>query len=161
MARSLNKVQLIGNLGADPEVRHLESGVNVANIRIATTETYTDKTSGQKIDKTDWHRVVLWRGLATIAEQYMHKGDQVYVEGKIRNRSYEKDGVTHYITEIYADNVLLLGGKPSSQNNAGTNQNTTSNQPVQNPVNNTVSENKQEQGYTDISEMGQDDDLPF
>jgi len=161
MAKSLNKVQLIGNLGADPEVRHLENDLNVATISIATTESYTDRSTGQKIDKTEWHRVTLWRGLASIAEQYMHKGDSVYVEGKIRNRSYEKDGITRYVTEIIAENVLLLGGRSGAQNTSGTSQNSASNQPVQNPVNNTVSENNQEQGYTDISEMGQDDDLPF
>ena len=91
MAGSVNKVILVGNLGADPEVRALEGGVTLARLSIATTETYTDRNSGEKISNTEWHRVVLWRGLASIAEKYLRKGSQVYVEGKLKTRSYEDE----------------------------------------------------------------------
>lgn len=111
MAGSVNKVILVGNLGADPEVRTLEGGVTLARISIATTETYKDRNTGERKSNTEWHRVVLWRGLASIAEQYLRKGMQVYVEGKIRNRSYEDENkVMRYTTEIVADNMTMLGG---------------------------------------------------
>jgi single-strand DNA-binding protein len=106
---SLNKVQLIGNLGKDPEVRAIPSGAKVANFSIATTETYTGK-DGQKSDKTEWHNIVLWRGLADIAEKYLRKGSQVYIEGKLQTRSWDdKDGQKRYTTEIIADNLVMLG----------------------------------------------------
>lgn len=112
MAGSVNKVILVGNLGADPEVRALEGGVTLARLSIATTETYTDRNSGEKISNTEWHRVVLWRGLASIAEKYLRKGSQVYVEGKLKTRSYEDENkVKHYTTEIVADNMTMLGGR--------------------------------------------------
>lgn len=117
MAGSVNKVILVGNLGADPEVRTLEGGVTLARISIATTETYKDRNTGERKSNTEWHRVVLWRGLASIAEQYLRKGMQVYVEGKIRNRSYEDENkVMRYTTEIVADNMTMLGG--GSRDNA-------------------------------------------
>ena len=120
MARSVNKVILVGNLGKDPEVRHLESGAAVANFSLATSESYKDRNSGELITNTDWHNIVLWRGLADIAEKYLHKGDKVYIEGKIRNRSYQdQEGVTKYITEIVGDNLVMMG-KP--EGNAGNNQ---------------------------------------
>ena len=105
----INKVILIGNLGKDPEVRSLEGGAKVATFTLATTEYY--KKDGQRTEQTEWHNIVLWRGLADIAEQYLHKGNTVYIEGKIRNRKYEKDGQTRYISEIVADNLTMLGGK--------------------------------------------------
>jgi single-strand DNA-binding protein len=106
---SLNKVQLIGNLGKDPEVRAIPSGAKVANFSIATTETYTGK-DGQKSDKTEWHNIVLWRGLAEVAEKYLRKGSQVYIEGKLQTRSWDdKDGQKRYTTEIIADNLVMLG----------------------------------------------------
>ena len=108
----VNKVILVGRLGKDPEVRNLESGATVANFSMATTETYKDKTTGERKEITEWHNVVLWRGLADIAAKYLHKGDQVYIEGKLRTRSWEKDNVTRYTTEILGDNLTLLGGKP-------------------------------------------------
>lgn len=109
---SLNRVQLIGNLGKDPEVRAIPSGAKVANFSIATTESYTGK-DGQKQDKTEWHNIVLWRGLADIAEKYLRKGSQVYIDGKLSTRSWDdKDGQKRYITEIIADNLVMLG-KPT------------------------------------------------
>ena len=117
----VNKVILIGNLGKDPEVRHLESGASVANFPIATTESYKDK-NGNRQDQTEWHNIVLWRGLATIAEKYLKKGSQVYIEGKLRSRSWEdKDGNTRYITEVMGDNLTMLGGG-SREQTAGSTQ---------------------------------------
>ncbi|TXH24122.1 MAG: single-stranded DNA-binding protein [Cyclobacteriaceae bacterium] len=107
----VNKVILVGRLGKDPEVRNLENGATVANFTMATSETYRDKTTGERKEITEWHNVVLWRGLADIAAKYLHKGDQVYIEGKLRTRSWEKEGVTRYTTEIVGDNMTLLGSR--------------------------------------------------
>lgn len=110
----VNKVILVGNLGKDPEVRHLENGAAVANFSIATTESYKDK-SGNRQDQTEWHNIVLWRGLAQIAEKYLKKGSQIYVEGKLRTRSWQdKDGNTRYTTEIVGDQMTMLGGRSNS-----------------------------------------------
>ena len=100
---------LIGNLGADPEVRHLQNGAAVANFRLATSETFKDKTTGEKREQTEWHNVVAWRGLAEITERFLRKGSKVYVEGKLRNRQWQdKDGNTRYTTEIVADEMTML-----------------------------------------------------
>jgi single-strand DNA-binding protein len=116
MAGSVNKVILIGNLGKDPEVRHLESGAAVANFSIATSESYTDRNTGQRVENTDWHNIVLWRGLAEIAEKYLKKGHKVYVEGKLRTRSWQdKDGNTRYTTEVVGDNMTMLSKADSTQ----------------------------------------------
>jgi single-strand DNA-binding protein len=107
----VNKVILIGNLGKDPEVRHLESGATVANFSLATSESYKDRNSGERKTVTEWHNIVVWRGLAEIAEKYLKKGSQVYIEGKLRTRSWDdKDGNTRYTTEVLADNMTMLGG---------------------------------------------------
>jgi len=120
MAGSVNKVILIGNLGQDPEVRHLESGASVANFSIATTETYTDRNTGEKKSTTDWHNIVVWRGLAKVVEQYVKKGHKIYVEGKLRTRSWQdKEGNTRYTTEVVADNMTMLGSPQGNQNNGG------------------------------------------
>ncbi len=109
----VNKVILVGNLGKDPEVRHLDSGVAVANFSLATTENYKNK-EGERVSQTEWHNVVLWRGLAEVAEKYLKKGSSVYIEGKIKNRKWEdKEGNTRYNTEILADNLTMLGAKPA------------------------------------------------
>ncbi|MBT5273795.1 MAG: single-stranded DNA-binding protein [Flavobacteriales bacterium] len=111
----VNKVILIGNLGKDPEVRYLDNGVAVANFSLATTENYKNK-EGERVSQTEWHNIVLWRGLAEVAEKWLKKGSSVYVEGKIRTRKWEdKDGNTRYSTEILGDNMTMLGGKPSSE----------------------------------------------
>lgn len=109
----VNKVILLGNLGKDPVVRRLENGTPVATFSIATSETYKDK-EGNKQSKTEWHNIVLWRGLAEIAEKYLKKGDKVYVEGKLTTRSYEQEGVTKYLTEIVGENMTLLTPKGTS-----------------------------------------------
>lgn len=107
----VNKVILVGHLGKDPEVRHLENGVNVASFSLATTETITNK-SGERQDLTEWHNIVVWRGLADVAEKYLRKGKLIYLEGKIRTRSWEdKEGVKRYTTEVVADTFTMLGKK--------------------------------------------------
>lgn len=115
----VNKVILIGNLGADPEVRHLQNGASVANFRLATSETFKDRQTGERREQTEWHNVVAWRGLAEITEKYLHKGSKVYVEGKLRTRQWQdKDNNTRYTTEIVADEMTLLdrasGGEGSA-----------------------------------------------
>ncbi len=106
---SVNKVILVGNVGKDPEIRHLDSGVSVANFPLATSESYTAK-NGEKVTTTEWHNIVLWRGLAEVAEKYVTKGRQLYIEGRIRTRNYDdKDGNKRYITEIYGDTMQMLG----------------------------------------------------
>ncbi|HRN42597.1 MAG TPA: single-stranded DNA-binding protein [Vicingus sp.] len=108
----INKVILLGNLGKDPEIRYLEGGTAVANFTLATSENYKDKTTGERKTITEWHNVVLWRGLAEITEKYLKKGNQVYIEGKLRTRSWQdKDGNTRYTTEIVAENMQMIGRK--------------------------------------------------
>ena len=111
----VNKVILVGNLGKDPEIKHLDSGVSVANFSLANTESYKNK-EGERVSQTEWHNVVLWRGLADVAEKYLRKGNSVYVEGKIHNRRWEDaDGNTRYATDIVAEKMTMLGGRPSSE----------------------------------------------
>ncbi len=107
MAKSLNRVTLLGNLGRDPEVRTTPSGATVCNFSIATTESYKDKND-QWQEVTDWHNVVFWNRQAEVAGQYLKKGSKVYIEGKLKTRSYEKDGVTRYVTEVMGNNLVLL-----------------------------------------------------
>ncbi len=114
----VNKVILIGNLGKDPEVRNLESGATVANFTMATTETYKDKTTGEKKEITEWHNIVLWSSLAEVAAKYLHKGDMIYIEGKLRTRSWEKEGVTRYITEVLGNTMNMLSTRRTSSDNA-------------------------------------------
>mgnify|MGYP001131379409 FL=1 len=112
MARGVNKVILVGNLGADPETRYLPSGSAVTNIRIATSESWKDKTSGEQQERTEWHNVVFFGRLAEIAAEYLRKGSQVYVEGSLRTRKWEgKDGVERYTTETVASEMQMLGGR--------------------------------------------------
>ena len=114
---SVNKVILIGNVGKDPDVRYLDSGVAVATFSLATTERgYTLQNGTQVPDRTEWHNIVLWRGLAQTAEKYVHKGDKLYIEGKIRSRSYDdQNGVKRSIVEIFADNMQMLTPRGASQ----------------------------------------------
>jgi len=122
----VNKVILVGNLGKDPEVRYLDNGVAVANFSLATTENYKNK-EGERVSQTEWHNIVLWRGLAEVAEKYLVKGSSVYLEGKIKTRKWEdKEGVTRYSTEILGDNMTMLGGKSSAQKTSEENISSTS-----------------------------------
>ena len=110
MARGLNKATLIGNLGQDPDIRHTQNGLAVANLTVATSESWTDRNSGKKVDKTEWHRIVLWDKLAEVAGQYLHKGDKVYIEGKLQTRKWtDQAGTDRYTTEIVGQQLLMLG----------------------------------------------------
>jgi len=112
MARGVNKVILVGNLGNDPETRYMPSGDAVTNISVATTESWKDKQSGEQKEKTEWHRVVMFRRLGEIAAEYLRKGSQVYIEGKLRtNKWKDRDGNDRYTTEIIADEMQMLGGR--------------------------------------------------
>lgn len=117
---SVNKVILVGHLGADPELRTFSNGDPVCSLRIATTDTWKDKASGEKREATEWHRVVLYRKLAEIANQYLRKGAQVYIEGRIRTRKWQdKDGQDRYTTEIEANEMTMLGNKAQTATNSG------------------------------------------
>lgn len=119
MARGVNKVILVGTCGQDPEVRYLPNGNAVANLSLATSEQWTDKQTGQKVEKTEWHRVSLFGKVAEIAGEYLRKGSQVYIEGKLQTREWEKDGIKRYTTEIVVDmrgTMQLLGGRPQGDN---------------------------------------------
>jgi len=144
----VNKVILVGRLGADPEVRTLEGGTKVASIRLATTERYKDKNGNQQ-ESTEWHNVVLWRGLADITEKYLKKGDQLYVEGRIKTRKWtDQNGQDRYTTDIVANEMTMLGGSGGTSSGGGQSQSST---PQQNQVN-----EPQGSSLDDI-----DDDLPF
>lgn len=113
---SVNKVIIVGNLGRDPETRYMPNGEAVTNIAVATTESWKDKTSGEKKELTEWHRITFYRKLAEIAGQYLKKGSSVYIEGKLQTRKWaDKDGVERYTTEIISDSMQMLGGKQESQ----------------------------------------------
>ncbi len=115
MAGSVNKVILIGNVGRDPEIRRLENGIVIASFSIATSETYLDKTTNERKENTDWHNIVMYRGLAEIAEKYVHKGDKLYVEGKLRTRSWnDLNGNPRYTTEVVTEEMTMLSPKRDS-----------------------------------------------
>lgn len=117
----VNKVILIGNLGKDPEVKYLENNVAVAKFPLATSETWKDRTTGEKKEHTEWHNIVLWRGLAEVVEKYLKKGQKVYIEGKLKTRSWEdKDGNKRYTTEIVADNMTMLSPKDGGESTEST-----------------------------------------
>jgi single-strand DNA-binding protein len=112
MARGLNKVLIIGHLGADPDTRYMPSGKAVTNLRVATSEQWKDKETGDPMERTEWHSVVLYDKLGEIAAEYLRKGSQVYLEGKLRTRKWEdKEGKDRYTTEVIADQLLMLGGR--------------------------------------------------
>jgi single-strand DNA-binding protein len=117
---SVNKIILIGNVGKDPDVRYFDNGGAVANLTLATTERgYTAANGTQVPDRTEWHNIVLWRGLAEIAEKYVRKGTKIYVEGKVRTRTYDDaQGIKRYVTEVWGDQMELLSSKPENSNTA-------------------------------------------
>lgn len=149
----VNKVILVGRLGKEPEVRNLDNGATVANFTIATSESYKDKTTGEKKEVTEWHNIVLWRGLAEIAQKYLHKGDLVYIEGKLRTRSWEKEGVTRYTTEVVADNMTMLGSRGNSGGGGGYSSGGDSA--------NRGTERAASESYTTPAADNSTDDLPF
>nr|MBR2110957.1 single-stranded DNA-binding protein [Alistipes sp.] len=105
----INKVILVGNVGLDPEVRTLETGVKVARVRLATTERIFNRQTNETTEHTEWHTITLWRGLAEVVDKFVRKGSQLYIEGRLRSREWERDGQKHYATEIVADDMKLLG----------------------------------------------------
>lgn len=119
MARGINKVIIVGNLGADPDVRYSASGSAVTRINVATTDAWRDKQSGEQQERTEWHRVVFFGRLAEIAGEYLKKGQQVYIEGALRTSSYEKEGQTHYSTDIIAKEMQMLGGRSGAAKTEG------------------------------------------
>ena len=120
MARGVNKVILIGNLGADPETRSMPSGMTVANIRVATSESWKDKQSGEQKERTEWHHVAMFGRLGEIAGEYLRKGSQVYIEGSLRTRKWQdKEGRDRYTTEVIADEMQMLGGRSGSGGSGG------------------------------------------
>lgn len=151
---SINKVILVGNVGKDPEIRHLDSGVAVANFPLATSENYTAK-NGDKVESTEWHNIVAWRGLAEVVEKYVTKGRQLYIEGKIKTRSWEdKEGNKRYTTEVVADVMQMLGTRQDNQPNNKPESSYDSNQ--SGGSNDFASASEPE-----TDDQGGDDDLPF
>jgi len=144
----INKVILLGNVGKDPEIKYFDNESSVANFSLATSETYTNK-NGEKVTNTEWHNVQAWRGLAKIVEKYVKKGDLIYIEGRIKTRSYDdKDGNKKYITEILADEMKMLGSR-GNKDNVGYNSVSS------NSISNSVQDNVSVDSGNDI------DDLPF
>ena len=123
MARGINKVILVGNLGNDPETRFMPNGNPVTNISIATSESWKDKQSGQQQERTEWHRIVFFNRLAEIAGEYLKKGSKVYIEGALRTRQWDKEGQKHYSTEIIANEMQMLDGRSDGGMGGGFNQN--------------------------------------
>ncbi len=151
---SLNKVILIGNLGADPEVKHFENGGSLARFPIATSESYTNR-NGEQVTQTEWHNIIVRGGLVDVVSKYLHKGDKVYVEGRIRTRSWQDQSTkeTRYTTEIMTDNFMMLGGKPSG-GNAGQNMGNEQRPAASNSDTSSA-------GSFETSGNEQEDDLPF
>ena len=183
MARGVNKVILVGTCGQDPEVRYLPNGNAVTNLSLATSEQWTDKQTGQKVEKTEWHRVSMFGKVAEIAGEYLRKGSQVYIEGKLQTREWEKDGIKRYTTEIVVDmqgTMQLLGGRPQGdqQNQGGGNnyqqQQSAPRQQAQRPAPQQQQQQQQQQPQRDSRPAPQqqapqpapdfdsfDDDIPF
>ncbi|MFV0544342.1 MAG: single-stranded DNA-binding protein [Marinicella pacifica] len=156
MARGINKVILVGNLGQDPEVRYTPAGAAVTTISVATTEAWNDK-DGNKQERTEWHRVVFFRRLAEIAGEYLKKGSQVYIEGQLRtNKWQDKSGNDRYTTEIIANELQMLGGRPGSGGSMGGGGNMPSAPKAKNPSNNNNNSNDNGPNYDDF-----DDEIPF
>lgn len=172
---SVNKVILVGNVGKDPDVRYLEKGVAIARFPLATSESYKGR-DGERVTATEWHNIVLWRGLAETAEKYVKKGSQLFIEGKIRNRSYDdKDGNKRYVTEIVADQMQMLGkrsdsggddssdrqGDSSSQSSYGQANDTPSKSVNYSDKSNNQSSQGNGDDTFDSAGTAGDDDLPF
>ena len=148
MARGINKVILIGNLGQDPETRYLPDGNAVTNVSVATSKSWKDRDSGQTNERTEWHKVVFFRRLAEIAGEYLHKGSKVYIEGELRTRQWEKDGQKHYTTEVVANEMQMLDSRGDS---VGFNQSSSS----------SSSSSKSSQEFDSPPPEDFDDDIPF
>ena len=157
MARGVNKVILVGTCGQDPEVRYMPNGNAVTNLSLATSEQWTDKQTGQKVEKTEWHRVSMFGKVAEIAGEYLRKGSQVYIEGKLQTREWEKDGIKRYTTEIIVDmqgTMQLLGGRPQSDQQAQGDTSSSAPRPQH-------SDPTRQQPTQQTVPAFEDDDLPF
>jgi single-strand DNA-binding protein len=168
----INKVILVGNVGKDPDVRYFDNNEGVANFPLATTERGFTTRDGKEIpERTEWHNITAWRGLAKVAESYVRKGTQLYIEGKLRTRSYEQDGVTKYTTEVIADTLKLLGRKSDNpavgdnSQNSTTSGSTSSQASSGNSNSNNAAPQTQSAGNEGFSagdnSSEQEDDLPF
>jgi single-strand DNA-binding protein len=151
MARGVNKVILIGNLGNDPETRYTAGGAAVANVSLATTDSWKDKETGEQQDRTEWHRLVFFGRLAEIVSEYLHKGSQIYIEGRLQTRKWQdKDGNDRYTTEIVANEMQMLGGRGGSGGGGGGSMD----RPEPRSTNNKSSAKQSEDDFVD-------DDIPF
>nr|WP_288465695.1 single-stranded DNA-binding protein [uncultured Pseudomonas sp.] len=164
MARGVNKVILVGTCGQDPETRYLPSGNAVTNLSLATSEQWTDKQTGQRVEKTEWHRVSLFGKVAEIAGEYLRKGSQVYIEGKLQTREWEKDGIKRYTTEIIVDmqgTMQLLGGRPDGAGGGEQRQSRPAPQrePQQQASRQSAPQQQKPQPAQDYDSF--DDDIPF
>ena len=162
MARGVNKVIIVGTCGQDPEVRYLPNGNAVTNLSLATSEQWTDKQTGQKVEKTEWHRVSMFGKIAEIAGEYLRKGSQVYIEGKLQTREWEKDGIKRYTTEIVVDmqgTMQLLGGRPQGDSSGQGNQSPAPRQ--QTPRQQDGPAPQQSTPQTPPDYDPRDDDIPF
>jgi single-strand DNA-binding protein len=150
----INKAILVGHVGKDPVIQYVKEDLPVARFTLATSETYKDK-NGEKVTNTEWHNIVAWRSTAKVVEQYIKKGAQLYIEGKITNRTYEKDGVTKYFSEIVANTIQMLGSRSESGSSSGTSNTLKKAETEAPPVND----------YNSINEadgvFNEGDDLPF
>lgn len=156
MSRGVNKVILVGTLGQDPEVRYLPNGNAVTSLSMATSEQWTDKQSGQRVERTEWHRVVLFGKVAEIAGEYARKGSQLYIEGKLQTREWEKDGIKRYTTEVHVDmrgTMQLLGGRPQGQHSGQA--------PDRQPPQQRQARQQQNQQSAPPDNDSFDDDIPF
>lgn len=163
----INKVILLGNVGQDPEVRTLETGVKVARLRLATTERMFNRQTNEASEHTEWHSITLWRGLADVADKYVRKGSQIYVEGRLRSREWEKDGQRHFGVEIVADDMKLLGRRTDGAQQGGYSQPSVSQyqqqppQYQQQPQYQQPASQAQPQPVTPQMPVADPDDLPF
>ena len=147
----INKVIIVGNLGNDPEIRTMPNGEQVANITVATSESWTDKNTGERKEQVEWHRIVLYRRLAEIAGQYLHKGSQVYIEGRLKTRKWQdNNGQDRYTTEIQGDNLQMLGGR---------NQDAAQNHPPKQQDKQQKAQSKSQQSEPSVDAF--DDNIPF
>jgi single-strand DNA-binding protein len=158
----LNKVMLIGRLGRDPEIRYSQQGTAMVNFSIATSEQWTDKNSGERQEKTEWHNIKVFGKQAEVCEKYLSKGSQIYIEGRLQTRNYEKDGQTHYMTEIIVREFQFLGSKQDNQGGGSNYQNNSGggHQQQSNSGNNNQFQNQTNPG-ADGQQPVPDDDIPF
>jgi len=155
MARGINKVILVGNLGADPETRYTANGSAITSIRIATSENWKDKNTGEQQERTEWHRVKFFGRLAEIAGEYLKKGSQVYVEGKLRTEEYEKEGIKRYSTDIIADEMQMLGSRGEGGMTGSSSRNQSERAPPRGP------QPAPAQTPSPAHDSFDDDDIPF